>query len=360
MLHAEPSIMANQRQERIGIVFQENPAVIVSVLKNLSAREIGKFSPVCRSWNRYGRKILEGRKWMCSHLIEDEDADTVPAEVMEYLDKLPIIPRVVLFFERGPRKFLENMMLEWRRRLHPDCRLLAIDCSYLRCFSTSPSMNTFVFPTLPEGAHLISSNLSSERCRQLAQVHQLSRADINSRFAIPDQLTVWCVLIFSSDGGLGVQSLCNAFWNRDSGQIALCGGIGTSNGSIEPSSGVFSRRCSFLLAFCGPNVSASSVVIGESEDPAAKLRLLKEHISSLKVAPKQMFAFQLVGLDVPKEKFHLQCEQFHQMFGQTPLTNIGTYWGYGHDYSPTRPMPPLPLVWCLPRASSIFALVAIM
>ncbi len=357
-------IAKNERPEWTGIVFQENPAVIVSVLKNLSAREIAKFSRVCRSWNRYGRKILEGRKWMCSHLIKARNAARVMTEMRKYLEKLPIIPRVVLFSEAGTdideitkwRKLFESMMLEGRRRLHPDCQLLAVGYPNSGRFSTSPLVNTFVFPTLPEGTHLISSNVPNERCLQL-EGPQLSRADFNNLFAIPDQLTVRCVLIFATEWAY-FESLCDAFWNRDSGQIAVCAGIGICKCSIDLGSDVL-YGCTFVLAFCGANVSASSVVIGASEDPAVKLRLLEEHIGSLEVTPKQMFAFHFIGTDVSQEKFHVQCQQFHQMFGQTPVANVGTCWNYGHDYSPTRPVPPLPSDWTLPRGSSLFALVAI-
>ncbi len=129
---------------------------------------------------------------------------------------------------------------------------------------------------------------------------------------------------------------------------------------VEPRSNLFCRYALFGFAFCGHNVSASSVVIGSSEDPSAKLRLLEEHVNSLGVPPKQMFAFQFFHSRVSEEKFHLQCQQFHQMFGQTPLANIRSFYNsYGHDYSPTKPVPAQPLDLHLPRASSLFALIII-
>ncbi len=52
---------------RIGIVFQESPAVIESLLKSLSDREVANCALVCKSWRIYAKKILDRReKRMCT------------------------------------------------------------------------------------------------------------------------------------------------------------------------------------------------------------------------------------------------------------------------------------------------------
>ncbi len=342
----------------------------MSVLRNLSAREITKFARVCRSWNHYGRTVLNGRNRMCANFIVAENTCTAMAEMREYMEKLPVIPRVALFSKGGQGSGwtmatdFQNMLLDWRKRLHPGCLFWAVDdlrsglvSTLDHTFAQFPRcLSTFVFPTLPEGAHLISFNLTYDRYRQL-QGSQLNRAAMNDLFAIPEQLPVRCLLMFSP--ALDVDSLCRAFWNRDSGQIAVCGATVFDNCSIEPGSDVVSHINMFGLAFCGHNVCASSVVIGASEDPSAKLRLLKEHINSLEVPPKQIFAFQFVSCDVARAKFELRCQGFREMFSQAPLANIRAYRNYGRDYSPTRPAPTQPSNWRLPTICSLFALVAI-
>ncbi len=53
-------------ETRIGIVFQETPAVIEGLLKSLSDREVANCALVCKSWRIYAKKILDRReKRMC-------------------------------------------------------------------------------------------------------------------------------------------------------------------------------------------------------------------------------------------------------------------------------------------------------
>ncbi len=52
---------------RIGIVFQQTPTVIESLLKSLSDREVANCALVCRSWRIYAKKILDRwEKRMCN------------------------------------------------------------------------------------------------------------------------------------------------------------------------------------------------------------------------------------------------------------------------------------------------------
>ncbi len=361
-------------EARLGLVLREDPAVIVSVLENLSAREIAKCLPVCRSWKLYGGKILEGRRRIHSHPIVVENTDTVIDEMREYLERLPIVPRVALFF-RGSEVTnetvwssgsCENELLLLRKSLNPNCVVWAIvdhPIRHSRLISDVISsaqfacLDSLIFPTLPVGAHLICFCLSHDMYRNEVEGRQLSRAELNNLFTIPDQLPVRCLLLFRQLI-IDINNLCTSFWHREGGQIALCGADVLNSCSVQPGSNHPSRDW-FGLAFCGPNVSASSVVIDHSEDAAAKLQLLQEHVNSLQVHPKQMFAFLFAAGCVLEEKLQLQCQQFQEMFGQTPLTKVRTYGNHGHDYSPTRSVPPQPPNWRLDQKCMVFVLVAI-
>ncbi len=354
-------------RDQIGNVLRENPAVIVSVLKNLCAREISKVCLVCKSWRLYGQKIINGRTRMQSHVVVAENSDTFVRETKQYLENLPILPRVALFSHgcMWPWRDVRIILPVLRQSLPLDCNFLltvvpsvsnAITASNVSQFAYISS--SFIFPTLPEGAHLISFHLAHDRFRNEVQFGQLSRAALNDLFGIPDELPVRSLIFFHDVSLFGISNLCTSFWHREAGQIAICGATPDDICSIEPNSNYYQHRYGvFGLAFCGPNVSASSVVIDLSEDAAAKLRLLQEHVNSLQVHPKQMFAFLFAGT---RADLQLHCQQFHSLFGEIPLFNINASdYNHGHDYSPARPVPSQPPNWRLTDDSSVFVLVAI-
>ncbi len=58
---ADP-VLTSDKLSPLGIVFEQTPQVIGSLLKNLSAAEITKCARVCKSWRLYANKILDRRR----------------------------------------------------------------------------------------------------------------------------------------------------------------------------------------------------------------------------------------------------------------------------------------------------------
>ncbi len=54
--------MATGTDRSMGTTFQENAAVVTSLLKNLSLDELAIASHACKSWNIYMKKIVAHRQ----------------------------------------------------------------------------------------------------------------------------------------------------------------------------------------------------------------------------------------------------------------------------------------------------------
>ncbi len=102
-------------EAHVGIVFQETPtpAVIESLLKSLSDREVANCALVCKSWRIYTKKILDRREkrmcslfvWQpceegCTELVAGQDQDLAMSTVRQ-----PILIVVLSRLRSRPTKF---------------------------------------------------------------------------------------------------------------------------------------------------------------------------------------------------------------------------------------------------------------
>jgi len=315
----------------------------------LNLRELLKCKRVCKNWNFYATKIVHERQRVRTLLARKSDKSTWVAiadvaEVKDFFNDLDISSTFVLLFGKLPL----SRPCVGGHDLFSLQYLLPTSCKIIGALSSAgvigtdhasgrysaferPRLDTLscmIFPKM-DGLNIRCFHMSLEQFER--EAFNPETANLEESFGIPAADRVKClILICPSYVPFDMtRAVFSAFWLRERGRVALCGGSVEDVIELEPGDREIRERGLVGIAFCGDDrVSAGSFVISPTARTKPKVQNLLRQFPPIRTPSGKKgtrfgFAFTCCGRGSRMFKTASQeVELIQAQFPDTPIAGV--------------------------------------